>query len=256
MSVIFNPAPIAAKFGIPVADLGMERIEYELEGVSYENVLLFDKKLTAPMAGVIAVPNFFGISQNALEIAAATIGAKQALLVADVFGKTARPTNPDEAVAAITPLLSDRAQLRKRMQAVQEVFKRQTKVKLTDKLAACGFCFGGTAALELARSGASLNAFASLHGTLDSPTPADAQNIKGAVLVLSGAQDPLVPLEQVNAFIAEMSATNADWQLINYGEAGHSFTDPYSNNPGFFYHERTAKRAAIALQSFFVEKLS
>jgi len=256
MSHHFDPSPIAAKFGIPAADLGIELIGHQLDGVAYESVLLFNKKNTAPVAGVLSIPNFFGVGQKALEVAATTIGLKQAILVGDVYGKSVRPTNGDEAMAAIIPLKQDRAELRKRMRAVLEALKGQDKVKLSGKLGVCGFCFGGTAALELARSGAAVNAVASLHGALDTPNPKDADNIKGAILVLHGVQDPSVPRDQVNAFIDEVSAAKLDWQLVNYGLAGHSFTDPEANNPGFYYHQQTAERAAVALQNFFAEKLS
>ncbi|WP_034292361.1 dienelactone hydrolase family protein [Herbaspirillum sp. RV1423] len=256
MSHHFDPAAIAAKFGVPAADLGIELISHQLDGVEYESVLLFNKKNTAPVAGVLAVPNFFGISQKTLEVAAGTVGPAQALLVADVYGKTVRPKNADEALAAIIPLKKERAELRKRMNAALDAFKGQDKVKLNGKLGACGFCFGGTATLELARSGAAVNAFASLHGALDTPNPQDAQNIKGAILVLHGIQDPSVPREQVNAFIDEVSAAKLDWQVVCYGQAGHSFTDPEANNPGFFYHRPTAERASAALKNFFAEKLA
>lgn len=252
----FDTAAIAAKLGIPAADLGLSLISHELDGVEYESVLLFNRQESKPVAGVIAVPNYFGVRQASLEIAAATVGPGRALLVADVYGKSVRPSKPEEGVAAITPLKKDRAQLRKRMNAVLAAFKAQDQVKLSGKIGACGFCFGGTAALELARSGADVKAFVSLHGALDTPTPQDAHQIKGAILVLHGVQDPSVPRDQVNAFIDEMSAAKLDWQLLNYGQAGHSFTDPESNNPGFFYHRPTAERAAQALRNFFAEQLA
>lgn len=251
----FDTTAIAAKLGIAADDLGLSLISHELDGIEYESVLLFNKQETAPVAGVIAVPNFFGVRQAALEIAATAVGPGRALLVADVYGKSVRPAKPEEGMAAITPLKKDRAELRKRMKAVLAAFKAQDQVKLTGKIGACGFCFGGTAALELARSGAEVQAFVSLHGALETPTPQDAQHIKGAVLVLHGVQDPSVPRDQVNAFIDEMSAAKLDWQLVNYGEAGHSFTDPEANNPGFFYHRRTAERAGLALRNFFAEHL-
>ena len=95
----------------------------------------------------------------------------------------------------------------------------------------------------------------SLHGALDTPAPGESR-VKGAVLVLHGVQDPSVPRDQVNGFIDEMSALKVDWQLVNYGQAGHSFTDPDANHPGFFYHRQTAERAAVALQAFFGEVLA
>lgn len=255
MSTSWNTAAIAEKLGIPVADLGIETIAHSADGIDYESVLLYNKA-QAPVSGVLSVPNYFGLRQQALEIAATTIGAGHAILVADVFGKTLRPGNPDEALAAIIPLKKDRAELRKRMHGALKVLREQSFVKLdASRLGACGFCFGGTAALELARDGAELRGTVSLHGALDTPAPAESK-IKGAVLVLHGVQDPSVPRDQVNGFIDEMSALKIDWQLVNYGQAGHSFTDPDANHPGFFYHRQTAERAAVALQDFFGEVLA
>lgn len=255
MSTSWNTAAIAEKLGIPPSELGIETIAHSADGIDYESVLLYNK--TRPQtSGVLTVPNYFGLRQQALEIAATTIGAGHAIFVADVFGKTLRPANPDQALAAIIPLKQDRAQLRKRMQAALQAFGQQSFVKIAaDKFGACGFCFGGTAALELARDGGEVRGTVSLHGALDTPTPA-ASKVKGAVLVLHGVQDPSVPREQVNGFIDEMSALQIDWQLVNYGQAGHSFTDPDANNPGFFYHLQTAERAAVALQAFFGEVLA
>jgi len=252
----FDPAPIAEKFGIDAADLGIALIGHQLDGVDYESVLLFNNKYTAAAVGVLSVPNFFGINQKNLQVAATTIGLEQPLFIADVFGKRVRPSTPEQAMAAITPLKQDRAQLRRRMQAALDAFKTQDKVKLNGKFGVSGFCFGGTAALELARSGADVQAVVSLHGALDTPNPEDGKNIKGAVLVLHGVLDPSVPREQVNAFIDEVSAAKLDWQLVNYGQAAHSFTDPEANNPGFYYHQRTAERASVALQDFFAEQLA
>lgn len=255
MSHRFDSARVAERYGIAAADLGLALIPHQLDGLDYESVLLYDKSRSGSrIGGVLAVPNFMGIRQQALEIAATTVGAGFAVMVADVYGKSVRPTTPEQAMAAIVPLKQDRAELRKRMNAALAAFRGQTVVKLT-QIGACGFCFGGTAALELARSGADLPAFASLHGGLDTPNPADAAQVKGAVLVLHGAQDPSVPREMVNGFIDEMSAAKLDWQLMSYGQAGHSYTDPDSNRPGFFYHAQTAQRASRALRDFFHEKL-
>ena len=121
-------------------------------------------------------------------------------------------------------------------------------------LAAFGFCFGGCCALELARTGAPLKAAVSFHGTLDTTNPADAKNIKGKVLVLHGASDPLVPKEQLPAFEAEMNAANVDWQLLSYGGAFHSFTDPHANNPGVqMYNPTVSKRAFTAMHNLLDE---
>jgi hypothetical protein len=131
------------------------------------------------------------------------------------------------------PLKNDRALLNTRMQAALEQLPLRTTAAVdTSKLAVFGFCFGGCCALDLARTGAPVKAAVSFHGTLDSPNPADAKNIKGSVLVFHGASDPLVPKEQLPAFEDEMNAAGVDWQLTSYGGALHSFTDPHANVPG------------------------
>lgn len=146
--------------------------------------------------------------------------------------------------------------MRKRAQAAVEVLKAQTgQVALdTAKLGAIGFCFGGGTVLELARSGAPLKAFVSFHGNLDTPNPADANNIKAPVLVLHGADDPAVPQAQVDGFVAEMKATKVDWQLVSYGGAVHSFTNPQANTPGSNqYHPLVAARAFKAMNNLLDE---
>lgn len=261
MALPYDPTPIAAACGIPAEHLGITLIPHTLDGADYESVLLFDRRRAgpgsaAPQPGVLAVPNFLGIRQQNLEIAARTVGPGYAVLVADVYGRGVRPADAQQAMAAITPLKSDRAELRRRMQAALEAFRQQREVALAQVAGALGFCFGGTAALELARAGAALPAFASLHGGLDTPMPAGAGQIRGAVLVLHGVQDPSVPREQVNAFIDEMNAAQADWQLLAFGQAGHSFTDPGADRPGFFYHRPTAGRAAQALRQFLAQSVA
>ncbi len=98
------------------------------------------------------------------------------------------------------------------------------------RIAAIGYCFGGTAVLELARSGADIAGVVSFHGGLDSPTPDDAKSIKAKVLVLHGADDPTTPPESIAAFEDEMRKAGVDWQLVLYGGARHAFSNPGAGN--------------------------
>jgi dienelactone hydrolase len=130
--------------------------------------------------------------------------------------------------------------------------------KLTDimRVAAIGYCFGGGVVLELARSGADLNGVVSFHGNLDNPNPADTKNINTRVLVLHGAADPNVKMEQVIAFWKEMNGTTVDWQLNMYGGAVHAFTNPATGNDpkkGTAYNEKADSRSWEALKLFFSE---
>jgi dienelactone hydrolase len=125
-----------------------------------------------------------------------------------------------------------------------------------DKLAAIGYCFGGTLSFELARGGAPLKAAVGFHAGLGTARPEDARNITGKVLALIGADDPIVPPEQRRAFEEEMTAGGVDWQLIVYGGAVHSFTNPRASNidlPGIAYHEPTDRRSWQAMLDLFAE---
>jgi dienelactone hydrolase len=124
------------------------------------------------------------------------------------------------------------------------------------KLAAIGYCFGGTLSFELARGGADLKAAVGFHAGLGTARPEDARNITGKVLALIGADDPIVPNEQRRAFEEEMTAGGVDWQLVVYGGAVHSFTNPRAANidlPGIAYHEPTDRRSWQAMLDLFAE---
>ena len=121
---------------------------------------------------------------------------------------------------------------------------------------AMGYCFGGTVVLELARSGADMAGFVSFHGGLETPMPAGSGQILGKVLVLHGADDPLVPPGEVLAFEEEMRKAGTDWQMNVYGSAVHGFTRLESgNNPasGVAYNEKADKRSFEAMKTFFAE---
>jgi dienelactone hydrolase len=129
---------------------------------------------------------------------------------------------------------------------------------LADKgrVAAIGYCFGGTAVLELARSGAELNGVVSFHGGLATQVPASAGGIKAKVLVLHGADDPSVPPADVQAFQEEMRRSGADWQMVAYGGAVHTFTNPAAGNDpsrGSAYNEKAALRSWEHMKVFFAE---
>jgi dienelactone hydrolase len=124
------------------------------------------------------------------------------------------------------------------------------------RVTAIGFCFGGLAALELARSGAQVRAVVSFHGGLTTSAPAEPGKVKAAVLVCTGAADPFVTREHRNEFEDEMTRANADWQLCTYANAMHGFTERSLHRPGAQYHEATDRRSWQAMRAFFDETLA
>ena len=174
--------------------------------------------------------------------------------VADIYGKGVRPKNAAEARVQATKYRSGDGKLfRGRLTASLNALKARKEVD-PKRLGAIGFCFGGTGVLELARSGAALKGVVSFHGGLKTNAPAKEGEIKAKVLVCHGADDPLAPEKDVLAFMGEMRAAKADWQLNAYGGAVHSFTQPSANRKGVAeYHEKAAKRSWSAMKAFFVE---
>lgn len=250
------PLLCAAFAGLADAAVVAKAVPYEIDGEAFEGVLLYDDSVTTPRPGLLAIPNWMGVNDDTVAKAARAAGSRYVVFLADMYGKAVRPSNADEARAAATSVRADRALMRRRAQAAVEVLRAQgDEVALdTRRLGAIGFCFGGGAVLELARSGAPLQGFVSFHGNLDTPNPADAKNIQAPVLVLHGADDPAVPQAQVDGFVAEMKAAGVDWQLVSYGGAVHSFTDPKANVPGRNqYHPVVAARAFKAMNDLFDE---
>jgi len=127
-----------------------------------------------------------------------------------------------------------------------------------ERVAAIGYCFGGTGVLELARSGADIQGVVSFHGGLDSTNPEDGKNIKCKVLICHGAADPFVPAEGIAAMKQEFNAAGVDWQMVSYSGVVHSFTQPMAGNDpskGFAYDELADKRSWAHMRVFFSEVL-
>jgi len=172
-----------------------------------------------------------------------------------MYGVKVRPKDMKEAGAAAGFVRGDRPLMRKRAQLALDTFLKQEGPIHQENIAAIGFCFGGGTVLELGRSGADIDAIISFHGDLVSPTlEADAKNTKASVLVLHGADDPIVPQGDVTKFETAMLATEVDWQLIQLSNTVHSFTDPNATWAGKAeYHENSAIRAYGYMEQLFQE---
>lgn len=231
-------------------------VPYEVNGVSFEGVLVRDDAIEAQPV-LLMVPNWMGVTADNVESARSVAAMGYVVFVADLYGRSIRPANKDEAGLAAGTVRADRAMMRVRANASLDVLlAHAAKARAdTSRVGAIGFCFGGGAVLELARSGRALAGVVSFHGNLDTPNPADAANIRSRVLVLHGANDPYVPPAQVDAFEMEMRAQpGVDWQLVSFGNAVHSFTDPHAATAGAaHYDERASRRAFGLMRSFFEE---
>jgi dienelactone hydrolase len=231
-------------------------VEYKAADVTCEGWHVYDDASNAKRPGVLIIHQWTGVSAHEKERARRLAQLGYNVLVADIYGKGVRP-QPPEAGKEAGKYKADRGLLRARANAGLAAL---AKDPLTDqgKIAAMGFCFGGTAAIELARSGANVKGVVSFHGGLDSPNPADGKKIKGKVLALHGADDPFVPAKDLAAFEEEMKTSGVDYKLVQYPNAVHSFTQVSAgndNSKGAAYNEAADKASWEEMKSFFAKVL-
>ncbi|MCH6258755.1 dienelactone hydrolase family protein [Puniceicoccaceae bacterium K14] len=231
------------------------KITYELDGVSFESTLVYSGRADNK-PGILMIPNWMGPTEGSLDKAKKVAGDDYVVLMSDMYGVDVRPSNAKEAGKAAGAIRADRDLMRARAAKAMEVLKAEgSQVGMdTEKTAAIGFCFGGGAVLELGRSGAEVDALVSFHGDLISPTlEADAAETQAKVLVLHGADDPYVPQDHVETFVSTMQSTQVDWQLVQYSDTVHSFTNPAANSDGARYNATSAARSFAAMRALFEE---
>ncbi|QBR83313.1 hypothetical protein E3983_02400 [Legionella israelensis] len=172
----------------------------------------------------------------------------------DMFGEARLGETLDEKKGLMQPLINDRALLRERIQAALDTVREIPEVD-SQQIAAIGFCFGGLCALDLARSGASIQGVVSFHGLLNKPENLKTETIKAKVLALHGYDDPMGKPEQVNEFCNEMTQAKADWQVHMYGHTQHAFTNPKANDKdlGTVYDAVAEKRSMQSMRNFLAE---
>lgn len=232
-------------------------IEYEHGDVVLEGFLAYDDTDDGPRPGVLIVHEWWGLNDHAKESAKKLAVAGYTAFALDMYGKGVSTEDPQEAMAWAGKFRNsdDRTLMRERAARGLEVLRGLPQCD-PKHVVALGYCFGGTTVLELARSGADIDGVVSFHGGLATPDKNDAKNIKARVLVLHGADDPHVPADEVQGFVDEMAAAGVDWQLVMYGGAVHSFTNPAAGDDastGVAYNEKAARRSWDAMQMFLHE---
>jgi dienelactone hydrolase len=177
------------------------------------------------------------------------------VFVADMFGEGNGPVGTEDPMTFLRPFLADVAGMRKRISAALDTLTREADRRAigdVSRRAAIGFCFGGLNVIDLARIGADVQAVVSMHGTLATPQPAKAGDIKAAVLAVHGAADPIAPKAERDAFEAEMTQAQARWAMLIFGNVVHGFTDRTVNNPGVAVYDDAATRHGYALAHAFI----
>jgi dienelactone hydrolase len=237
------------------AAIKSEPIQYKQGETTFEGVLFYDDADATPRRAVLVCHEWWGLNDYSKKRAEQLAQMGYVALAVDVYGKGVQAKTMEEAGKMATALKEDRATLRARINAALTALKTRKEVD-PKKIAAMGYCFGGTTALELARSGADILGVVSFHGGLSTPTPEDAKNIKGKILACTGGDDPFVKLEEVHEFIQEMKGAKVNYQIDLYGGAVHGFTNPAAGNDpskGMAYDAQADQRSWQAMKDFFAE---
>jgi len=232
----------------------LEAISYEVGGKSFTGYLA-DGSGGRRSPGILVAHEGPGLTGHVKERARMLAELGYVAFALDLYGETNLPL--ERAKALVRELRADLASLRARTQAALDVLSAHPGVD-PRRTAAIGFCFGGTAVLELARGGADLACVVGFHPGLDTSAPGRASAVTAKILVCLGDRDPVITVQQRDAFVAEMTGAGVDWQMILYGGVGHSFTNREIDAlgfPGFAHHALADERSWLAMRNFFDEVL-
>jgi dienelactone hydrolase len=241
----------------PRAAMETRTVDYRDGDAVLEGYLVRPARTDRDLPGILVCHAWKGIGDHERDWAEQLAKLGYVVFCPDIYGKGIRPADRAGAGEQAAKYRGDRALMRARVNRGLAELAGMKGVD-ADRIVAIGFCFGGGTVLELARSGAPVRGVVSLHGNLDTPDPDDAKEIQGEVLVLHGAADPHVPVEQVAAFKAEMEAAGVDYDFVAYEGAVHSFTDPAAgNDPGTgAAYNRSAATQAFAATVKFIEAVT
>jgi dienelactone hydrolase len=249
-SVSFTRSAIATR------DLPYHDLDLPLNGL-----LCWDETQDGPRPGILLIHGGAGLDAHAREQACRYAAIGYTVLACDMFGPGVAG-NRERIMACLLALRDDPALLVRRAQAGLAALASCPETGRPEtgrRLAAVGFCFGGMAALALARSGANLAGVVSIHGRLATSRPAQPAAVTARILVCHGASDPHVPLADVTAFAEEMTYADADWQLVMYGRAVHGFTHRQAvpgATPGVAYDRLADEHSFAAARAFLAGALA
>lgn len=239
--------------GVVEAKVKTEKIEYKSGDLTFEGFLAYDSKIKGKKPGVMVVHNWMGVTAETESKVIELAKLGYVAFAGDIYGKGIRPTDTKMAGELAGKYKSDLKLLRERANLAIAELKNQKMVDAS-KIFVTGYCFGGTTAIEVARSGADVLGVVSFHGGL---TPSsDDKNIKGQVLVLHGAIDPFVPAKEIDGFLKGMNEAKVNYQMNSYSGAVHSFTEKAAGNDitkGAAYNEVADKHSWIAMKEFLAE---
>ncbi len=233
-------------------------VEYRNADTLMKGYLAYDDAITAKRPGILVVHEWWGHNEYARSRARQLAELGYTALAVDMYGEGKQAAHPDDAGKFSGELNKNMPLAEDRFKAALHLLREQPTVE-SGQIGAIGYCFGGGIVLEMARRGLDLDAVASFHGSLPTNTPPEKGAVKARIFVANGADDPFVKAEQIKIFKAQMDGVGADYQLVNYPGAKHSFTNPDADKYGekfglpLAYDAKTDKASWAAMQKLFAE---
>jgi dienelactone hydrolase len=232
-------------------------VEYEANGVPLQGYIAWDDAAKGKRPGVIVVHEWWGHNAHARHAADKLASAGYVAFALDMFGKGKVTTHPDSAEAFVAEAMKDADAIPTRFTAALALLKADPHVDVS-RIGAIGYCFGGAVVLGMARAGEDLKAVGTFHGALATQHPAEPGKVKAKLLIQTGAADPIVNADAVAAFEKEMKAAGANYRVISYPGAKHSFTNPDADKagmPALAYNASADQKSWAELLKFFKKEL-
>lgn len=239
------------------AAVKLDAIEYEYDGTKLKGFLAYDDSTKDKRPGVMVVHEWWGLNDYAKERCKKLAELGYVAFAADMYGDGKLTTHPEDAMKFATAVRSNVKAWRGRAEAGLKVLASQPNVD-ADKLAAIGYCFGGSTCLQLAYTGAPLKAIATFHAALPTPTPEEAKAIKPRILVCHGADDKFIPEKAIKDFRSALDNAGVKYEFVSYPDTVHSFTVPDADkvgNPGMKYNKAADEDSWKKMQALFKDTL-
>jgi dienelactone hydrolase len=234
-----------------------EVVPYKVGDKTYKGYLAWDDAISGKRPGVLVFPEWWGLNDYARKRAEQLAGMGYVAFAADMYGEGKTTEHPKEAGAMAGAVRKDIKEWEARAQGALQVLKENPHVD-GKKMAAIGYCFGGSTALELAYTGADLAAVVSFHGALIVPDQQQAKAVKAKIMICHGAVDGFIPEETAQKTRASLDKAHVDYLMIYYGGAQHSFTNPDADKKGMqgiSYNAAADHRSWAAMTGMFHDVL-
>lgn len=248
-----NLTAILDREPVPAEGIVSHDLDYAADGVAFRGYIARPGG-EGRHPGILVVHDWLGVTDYVRMRCDMLARLGYVAFAADVYGADVRP-GPDEAAAVAGGFYRDRPLWRTRLTAAFARMREEPSVD-PGRTGAIGYCFGGSSVLELARTGADVDAVVSFHGGLLTGPEGEAAHITAKILVLHGAADPVAPDDAMLAFENDLrTAPAVDWQLVSYANAMHAFTLPDADAPeqGALFDARAERRSWVAMKAFLAE---